>query len=143
MAESHVISALVSKRSEYAGLIEYHRKELSRLADEVKTLDATIKIFNPEYRIKSIKPRQYRKTNKFFKSGEAHRLLLDILRDANEPLSTLAVVDEAIKRKGFALDAEQLAKLKASIGNTLKTQSKSGLIQEVGKEKGVSLWCVI
>ena len=142
MAESHVISALVSKRSEVAGLIDHHKKELSRLAEEVKTLDASIKIFDPTYRIRGIKPRAYRKQNIFFKSGEANRLLLDILRDANEPLSTLAVVDAVIERKALTLSDEQLPKLKASIGNTLKAQSKSGLIQEVGKEKGVSLWAV-
>ena len=142
MAESHVISALVSKRSEVAGLIDHHKKELSRLADEVKTLDASIKIFDPTYRIQGIKPRAYRKQNIFFKSGEANRLLLDILRDANEPLSALAVVDAVIERKALTLSDEQLPKLKASIGNTLKAQSKSGLIQEVGKEKGVSLWAV-
>ena len=42
MAETHVISALVAKRSELAGLVAHHRKEITRLSEEVKTLDATI-----------------------------------------------------------------------------------------------------
>ena len=32
MAESHVVTALVTKRAEMAGLIEHHRKEMGRLA---------------------------------------------------------------------------------------------------------------
>lgn len=45
MAETHVISALVNKRSELSGLITHYKKELSRLGEEVKTLDAAIKLF--------------------------------------------------------------------------------------------------
>ena len=142
MADSHVISALVSKQSELSGLIDHHKKELARINEELKTVNAAIKVFDPEYPIKSIKPRAYRKQNIFFKSGEANKLLLDILRDTDTPISTLAVVDAVIERKGLELDSDQLPKLKASVGNTLKSQSKNGLIQEAGKEKGVSLWCV-
>jgi hypothetical protein len=45
MAESHVVTALVSKRAEMAGLIEHHRKEMGRLATDLAHLDATLKLF--------------------------------------------------------------------------------------------------
>lgn len=89
MAESHVISALVSKQSELTRLIDHHKKELAWINEELKTINAAIKVFDPEYPIKAIKPRAYRKQNVFFKSGEANKLLLDILRDVDTPISTL------------------------------------------------------
>ena len=89
MAETHVISALTSKRSELAGLVAFHSKEIGRIAEEVKALDATIKLFEPEYRINSIKPKRYQRKSQFFKHGEAHKLVLEILRDAKVPISTL------------------------------------------------------
>ena len=62
--------------------------------------------------------------------------MLDILRDAGTPISTPistlavvdAVVDAVVERKELELDSNQLPKLKASIRNTLKSQSKIGLI---------------
>ena len=48
MTESRVISALVAKRSELAGLIAHHRKEMARLSEKVRTIDATIKLFAPD-----------------------------------------------------------------------------------------------
>jgi hypothetical protein len=66
MAEIHVISALTSKRSELTGLVAFHSKEIARIAEEVKSLDATIKLFEPEYCIKAIKPKRYWRKNQFF-----------------------------------------------------------------------------
>jgi len=42
MAESLIVSGLVTKRSELAGEVEHHRRELQRLADELGHVDATI-----------------------------------------------------------------------------------------------------
>lgn len=80
MAESHVISALTAKRAELAGLAAHHRKEMTRLAEDIRMLDASIKLFSPDYRIRSIKPKRYQKKNEFFKNGEARRTILDVLR---------------------------------------------------------------
>ncbi len=49
MAESHVVSGLVAKRGELAGEAEHCRRELQRRADEVGQLDATIRLFDPDY----------------------------------------------------------------------------------------------
>ncbi len=142
MAETHVISALTTKRAELAGLIEHHSKEMSRLSEEVKALDLTIKLFDPAYRIHSIKPKRYQRKNEFFKHGEAHKLMLDIIRESVSPLSTVAIAEVARSRKGLELDPTQLSAFKASIGGTLSRQKKLELIVETGKDKGVSFWAI-
>ena len=142
MAETHVISALTSKRSELAGVIAFHSKEIVRIAEEVKALDATIKLFEPEYRINAIKPKRYQRKNQFFKQGEAHKLILDILRDAKTPISTPVIAEEAQRRKGLVIDDKALPAFKASIGGVLARQRALGLITEMGKDKGASVWAV-
>ena len=142
MAETHVISALTSKRSELAGVIAFHSKEIGRIAEEVKALDATIKLFEPEYRINSIKPKRHHRKNQFFKHGEAHKLVLEILRDAKAPISTAVIAEEAQSRKGLEFDDKTLAAFKSSIGGVLARQRTQGLITEVGKDKGASVWVV-
>lgn len=141
MAESHVISALTSKRAELAGIIQHHQKEISRLSEEVKTLDAAIKLFEPDYRIQGIKPKQYRRKNHFFEHGEAHTLVLDIVRQY-QPISTESVAIEAAKRKGFDRSSDAFSDFKSSIWATLRRQRKLELIADDHKEKGVSFWTI-
>lgn len=66
MAESHVVSGLVEKRAELAGKIDHYRWEMARLVEEVGHLDATIKLFSPEYNPNSIRAITYRERNRFF-----------------------------------------------------------------------------
>ena len=63
MAESHVVSGLVAKRGELAGEAERCRRELHRLADELGHLDATIRLFAPDYDLGGIRARRRRRAS--------------------------------------------------------------------------------
>jgi len=139
MAESHVISALVAKRSELAGLVAHHRKEMARLSEEVKTVDATIKLFAPCYRTESIKPKRHQKPNGFFVHGEANRMILDILRESGKPLSTGDITNLLISIKGIGGGHEKT--LQASVLTILHRHRKSRLVENTGKDaKGNCIW---
>ncbi|MDI1277100.1 hypothetical protein [Methylobacter sp.] len=108
MAETHVISALTAKRSELAGLVAHYRKEIVRISEEVRMLDASIKLFDPDYRIRSIKPKRYQKKSDFFKHGEAPRTILDILREADRPLSTNDIAKSVCPSRGSTENTRRL-----------------------------------
>ena len=75
MAESHVISGLVAKRSELAGLIEHHQKAIDRIAADLSHVDATIKLFSPQTDLRTLRPKEYRERNRYFKPREQrHRV---------------------------------------------------------------------
>ena len=46
MAESHVISALIKKRSELSGEIEHYEKIIKECKENLTSLDKTIHIFD-------------------------------------------------------------------------------------------------
>jgi len=58
MAESHVISALIKKRSELSGKVEYYEKLLNEFKEDLSSIDRTIHIFDENYNIKSIKSKK-------------------------------------------------------------------------------------
>ena len=49
MAESHVISALIKKRSELSGEIEYYEKIIKEHREDLVSLDKTIHLFDEDY----------------------------------------------------------------------------------------------
>jgi hypothetical protein len=57
MAESHVVSGLVAKRSELAGLVQHYQSEISRLTGDLHHLDAAIKLFAPEFDLRTLPTR--------------------------------------------------------------------------------------
>jgi len=44
MADPHVVSGMVAKRAEMAGLIDHHRKQITGLEASLTHLDATLKL---------------------------------------------------------------------------------------------------
>jgi hypothetical protein len=99
MAESIVVSGLVSKHREIAGRIDHHRKEIERLGAGLTHLDATLKLFSPDLDLRSLKPKAHRQRNVVFRPGEVPRFILDALREAGCPLTGHALAERAVALK--------------------------------------------
>ena len=87
MADSHVISALSTKRGEILGSIKHYKQLISSLDKDLANIDATIKIFDVDYDISSIKP-VIKSRNRFFNNVVAKVLVLEVLKNSSLTLST-------------------------------------------------------
>jgi len=140
MAESHVMSALVTKRGELSGKIDYHQNEIKKIKADMASMDAAIKVFDPEYDLSKIKKRKTNGKNSFFERREGNTLLMDIFREVARPISTGDLLDEVIDRKGFDREVIDVKALRASLFVILKRLQKSGIIEEVGRVGLVIIW---
>jgi hypothetical protein len=86
MAESHVVSALVSKRAEIAGLITRTEQQLGQFRADLVHLDAALRLFAPELEPKTIPAKRIRQADLWFEHGELPKRVLDALRRAQEPI---------------------------------------------------------
>lgn len=112
MAESHVVSGLIAKRSEMAGLIAHHQKAIARLAADLTHVDATIKLFSPEVDLRTVRAKTHRARNQYFKPGECQRLILEIYRDAaGQELSSRQVAEQMVLRKGFENTSDMIEQM--------------------------------
>ncbi len=103
MAESHVVTGLVAKRAELAGLIDHHQKEIARIGDDLRHVDATIKIFAPDMNLRGVRSKAVRQRNSYFRPGEGPRAVLDVLRIAGQPLTTREVTERVMTKRGIEL----------------------------------------
>lgn len=98
---TYAIPALKRKRAELAGKVQALRKEIARHKKELDSIDATILLFDPEYKAGSVRPINPRKRSKLFKQGELGRHITDALRRADgKPLTTHEVVTGVLSAIG-------------------------------------------
>lgn len=142
MAESHVVTGLVEKRREIAGVIEHHRKEMERLAGDLAHVDATIRLFAPELDLRTLRPKEHRERNAFFRPGEAPRFILDSLREAATPLTCRALGERAVAALGLDAGAEVLEALQKSLNGAIKTLVGRGTLVEGPRAGSSRTWCI-
>ena len=142
MSNSFTISGLVAKRSELSGDVHYHADKIRQTKKEIATIDAAIKLFDPDYNIRLIPSKRRAEKNKFFRNGECSRLLMDIIRDSGTPISTQDVVETTASSKGIDLEDIDRRAFNASIFTVLKRLQSRGIIAEDSRIESVIQWVI-
>ena len=145
MSESHVVSSLVAKRSELSGLLFQHQQAIQQLSASIVNIDGAIKLFDPDYDLRTIKIKAPRQANTWFEHGEVGRMILDALRTSTTPLSTRQIGEIMIGVKGIAADAvpnwDSVLKPIISTCKRLEKKDVIKLIRRVpGAKNGAMLW---
>jgi len=140
MAESHVISALVSKRSELLGEIQHYEALIKEYKLNLSTIDKTIHIFDDSYDLRTIKSKRVVK-DRYFKNGEATVLILDTLRKLNRPIKTDELSEILASEKGIVFDKDHSkAGFQKAVVSSLSRTVDSGLVERVGRDGITVIW---
>ena len=140
MADTHVISALVKKRAELRGDIIHYKQLIATLDKDLQTIDATIKIFDVDYDISSIKP-VIKSRNRFFNNGEAKVLVLEVLKSSNLPLSTNKISDIIAVNRDLSFENKtDKSNFQKSILLALNTCLSNNLVEKVSKDGLSIVW---
>ena len=140
MADSHVVSALSTKRGEILGSIKHYKQLISSLDKDLQTIDATIKIFEPDYKFGSEKIVNKHR-NRFFNNGEAKVLVLEVLKSNKLPLSTdkLSEIIATNKNLSFENKADK-SNFQKSILLALNTCLSNDIVEKVSKDGLSIVW---
>nr|WP_294564718.1 hypothetical protein [uncultured Rhodopila sp.] len=101
MGEPHVISALSNKRAELAGIVSQLERQLGQQRANLAYLDATMRLFDPNIRPNTIRPKQQRARSVWFRPGECLRLTYDELRDAVQPMTARELAERIMRVKAM------------------------------------------
>lgn len=140
MADTHVISALVKKRAELRGDIIHYKQLIATLDKNLQTIDATIKIFDVDYDISSIKP-VIKGRNRFFNNGEAKVLVLEVLKNSEVPISTDKISDIIAVNRDLSFENKtDKSNFQKSILLALNTCLSNNLVEKVSKDGLSIVW---
>ncbi len=138
----HVVSQLITKKEELSGELNFYKTKISQLEEVLNGIDISIKVFDPDFKLCSVKAKRFTGNTHYFKRGESYVLVLDTLRKSQKPMKTHEIVIELMKKK--ELDYQDLTlveKVKKTLLTTLKKQEKNNLIKVVDSSNGFT-WAI-
>ena len=103
-----VISGLTRRRRELAGNMLALMAQVDALARDIDALDGALRVLDPEIEIDRIPALQSRPKSDWALRGEVVRIVLALLLDAPEPLSTHALTAMVMERRGMGSDVSRL-----------------------------------
>ncbi len=140
MVETYVLSALTKKRAEVSGEIKHYENLLKKSKLALQSVDQTIHLFDESYDLRTIKAKRVHK-ERYFKTGEAKVLLLDMLRTATEPMSTNDISQKmAFNKRLDNNEGLNLVHFQKIIFASLKRCEGNKLIERIGKDGLTILW---
>ena len=116
MAESHVISALVSKHSELQGNIKYYQDIVLKLKSELETIGKAI-----SYKITFIQAKRISNVS-YFPHGELNRRIIECLKI--KPSTVNEIAEYVFKDE--KVDDALIAKYKQNISSLISKLIKRG-----------------
>src|SRR4029077_15121960 len=97
--DPHVVTALVAKRAELAGLIEHHQDKVRQLMIDHDAIDQSLRLSKPDIELDDIKPKPMPPRHAAYK-GEVSRIVLGTLRDAKRACSPQELTMHVMARDG-------------------------------------------
>ncbi len=141
MADPHVVTALVRKRAELTGDIEHTHERLRQMVLDLENLDATLRLFDPTHQIEAIKPKAFRPPKDWANRGQMTRIVLSILRQAAEPLTTRDIALELLVTRALDKSDKRLLRLVAKrVGVALRGQRDKGSVRSEQGPGQYVLW---
>lgn len=141
MAETHVVSGLAAKRSELTGLILDYQKKIDQMRLAVGHLDASIKLFSPDYDLRTVRAKLPRQRNQYFRLGECQRLVLEVFREAGgNALSSRQIGEALVQRKGLASSTEMIEQMQKNALSVVKRLEDTGTVVPAGRDGAGRTW---
>ena len=134
MGEPHVISSLSNKRAELAGIVSQLERQLGQQQANLAHLDATMRLFDPDIRPNTIRPKQQRARGAWFRPGECRRLIYDELRDAVQPMTTRELAERIMRVKAMPIADDRQRELvqKTILGSLNRAKETIARVETAG-----------
>jgi len=125
----YVTAGLVKRRAEVTGEIERLHERLRGLLVDLENLDATIVQFDPSFHVEAIRPKAFRPPADWANRGQMSRIVLSILRQAAEPMTSRDVALELLIARAMDKKDQKLLRLMTKrVGVALRTQRDNGTV---------------
>src|SRR5712691_1920729 len=142
MAADIALNALIRKRAELAGELERHESTVRQLRIDLDSLDATIRLFNPEVDVTRIEPKRLR-AQAADKGGFGY-VIFAVLRSAGRPCTAREIALHAMAQRGMNTANQRAVKsMTVRACASLRHYRKRGLLRSIYKAGEYLQWEIV
>jgi hypothetical protein len=116
--------------------------EIKDLKQILNHIDRTIKVFSPEFDLRTIRATRTNTRNALFAHGEAQRLVLGVMRECGEAMTSRQITDAIIEVKGFEITTHTVAQVQKNVLNVLRRLERKGVVVLSDGNDGILHWCI-
>jgi hypothetical protein len=141
MTDTHVVSALKTKRMEVAGQIEALQAQLRQAVIDLDHVEAALLLFDPDVDMTALPARKVAPVS-YDTKGDTGRIILETLRTATKPLSTAQVCEAVMIARRLDTNDKALCRvmMRRTNANLKHWQRKRGLIRSMPGPGQQLLW---
>jgi hypothetical protein len=135
----HVVSGLIAKRAELAGIIDQLQRQLDQHRADLTHIDGVLRVLAIDLDPETIRPKRPYRRNRYFARNELLRLCLGVFREAaGEPVSVDDIAGQVITAKGFdAGDAILRDAIRDQVGDVVKRLHRRGEVEKTGRGRAL------
>ena len=140
----YVVSGLIAKRAELAGVIDQLQRQLDQHRADLTHIDGVLRVLAADLDPETIRPKRVYRRNRYFARNELSRLCLGVFRETSgEPVGVDGIADQIIAAKGFdSGDAILRAAIRDQVGGIVKRLHRRGEIEKIGQRRA-ALWQLV
>lgn len=137
----YMVTGLVKRRAELAGEIKATHEALRRMVADLETLDGTLRIVAPDVEVEAIRPKQFRPPDDWAQRGQMSRLVLSILRQSREMLTTREIAAQMLLERAMGADDVKLLRtMTRRVASALREQRERGTVRSEQGPGQYGLW---
>ena len=135
------MTGLVKRRTELTGEIERTHERLRKMLANLEALDATLLIFARDFQVEAIRPIAFRPPKDWSNRGQMTGIILSILRQAAEPLTTRDIALQLLVERALDKGDQRLLRLMTKrVGVSLRGQRDKGAARSEQGPRQYMLW---
>jgi hypothetical protein len=141
LTDTHVVSALKTKRIQVASLIESLQGQIRQACIDLDHVEAVLLMFDPEVDLSALPARKVAPVS-YDTKGDTGRIILETLRTATKPLSTAQVCEAVMIARRLDTNDKGLCRvmMRRTNANLKHWQKKRGLIRSMPGVGQQLLW---
>lgn len=141
MTHQYMVAGLSKKRGDLAGEIRATSDHLAKLVKDLEAVDAALGVVAPDMEVESIRPKMFRPPSDWANRGQMSRMVLLILRQAREPLTTKEIAAQMLLERALDVsDVKLLTLMVRRVGSALRHQRDKGNAVSVDQIGNYQLW---
>jgi hypothetical protein len=138
-SKDHVVSGLIEKRRELAGIIDQLQRQLDQHRADLMHIDGVLRILATDLDPETIRPKRIYRRNRYFARNELMRLCLAAFRAAlGEAISIDDITQQVIASKGFdAVDGVLRRAIRDQAGDVVKRLYSRADVEKIGRGRAI------